>query len=171
VKVKKELMPQRPTTSIVLIFLIAAFSAALGGCGSVSNSLEPQPPTPEQQAEQLEPMLSAAGFRMLPADTPERQQQLATLVPLDVNYYVGKTGTLHYYMADPSYCKCMYIGSEENYQKYEKMKLNEQFQAKEGEVSQENLEAQQMEDMDLQEEMFNPYGMSLAGPMGPAIYW
>jgi hypothetical protein len=164
-------MPTRPISSVVFCVLIAAISAALAGCSSVSNSLEPQPPTPEQQAEQLEPMLSAAGFRMLPADTPERQQQLATLVPLDVNYYVGKTGTLHYYMADPNYCKCMYIGSEENYQQYEKMKLNQQFQAQEGEVSRENLEAIQMEDMDEQEEMFNPYGMSLAGPMGPAMYW
>ena len=80
-------------------------------------------------------MLSAAGFRMLPADTPERQQQLASLVPFDVNYYVGKTGNLHYYMADRDYCKCMYIGTEENYQQYEKLKLNQQFEAKEGEIS------------------------------------
>ena len=74
-------------------------------------------------------------------------------------------------MADPFFCKCMYVGSEENYQQYERLKLNQQFQAKEGEVSRENLEAQQMEDMDEQEEMFNPYGMSLVGPMGPAMYW
>ena len=160
-------MPTRPISSIVFCVLIAAISAALAGCGSI----QPPPPTPEQQAEQLEPMLAAAGFRMLPADTPERQKQLASLLPMQVLYYVGKTGKLHYYMADPSYCKCMYIGSEENYQQYEKMKLNQQFQAKEGEVSRENLEAIQMEDMDEQEEMFNPYGMSLAGPMGPAIYW
>lgn len=164
-------MPQRSITSIVLAILIAALPAALAGCSSVSNSLEPQPPTPQQQAEQIEPMLSAAGFRMLPADTPQRQRQLASLVPLDVNYYVGKTGTLHYYMADPDYCKCMYIGTEENYQQYEKLKLNQQFQAKEGEVSRENLEAQQMEEMDMQAEMFNPYGMGLVGPMGPAMYW
>jgi len=116
-------------------------------------------------------MLSAAGFRMLPADTPDRQKQLESLLPMQVLYYVGKTGTLHYYMADPFYCKCMYIGSEQNYQKYERLKLNQQLVAKEGEVSRQDLEAQQMEDMDLQEEMFNPYGMSLAGPMGPAIYW
>ncbi len=164
-------MPQRPTTSLVRIFLIAALAAALAGCSSVSNSLEPQPPTPQQQAEQVEPMLSAAGFRMLPADTPERLQQLSSLVPLQVNYYVGKTGTLHYYMADPDYCKCMYIGTEQDYQQYQKMKLNQQFQAKEGEVSRENLEAQQMEEMDMQAEMFNPYGMGLVGPMGPAMYW
>ena len=160
-------MPTRPITSILFYALIAAISAALAGCGSI----QPPPPTPEQQAEQLEPMLAAAGFRMLPADTPERQQQLESLLPLQVLYYVGKTGTLHYYMADPSYCKCMYVGSEENYQQYEKMKLNQQLQAKEGEISRENLEAIQMEDMDEQEEMFNPYGMGLVGPMGPAMYW
>lgn len=164
-------MPQRPTTSLARIMLIATLAAALAGCSSASNPLEPQPPTPAQQAEQLEPMLSAAGFRMLPADTPERQQQLASLVPLDVNYYVGKTGTLHYYMADPDYCKCMYIGTEQDYQQFEKLKLNQQFEAKEGEVSRENLEAQQMEEMDMQAEAFNPYGMGLVGPMGPAMYW
>jgi hypothetical protein len=166
--VDNDLMPQRATVSLGLIFLVAAFSAALLGCGSIKS---PPSPTPEQQAEEVEPMLSAAGFRMLPADTQERQQQLASLVPLTVDYYIGKTGTLHYYMADPTFCKCMYVGTEENYQQYEKLKLNEQFQAKEGEVSRENLEAQQMEVMDEQEEMFNPYGMGLVGPMGPAMYW
>src|ERR1700722_5020338 len=160
-------MPQRPGTSIVLFFLIAAFSAALAGCGSI----QPPPRPPERQPEQIEPMLSAAGFRMLPADTPERQKQLESLLPMQVLYYVGKTGTLHYYMADPFYCKCMYIGSEENYQKHESLKHTQQLGAKEGEVSRQDLEAQQMEDMDLQEEMFNPYGMGLVGPMGPAMYW
>ncbi|HEY9159388.1 hypothetical protein [Candidatus Binatus sp.] len=163
----KEPMRQHPSTSVAVAFLIATFSAALFGCGS----LQPQPPTPEQQAEQIEPMLSAAGFRMLLADTPERQKHLESLAPLQVDYYVGKTGDLHYYMADPYHCKCMYIGSEEDYQQYEKLKLNEQFQAKEAEISQQALEAQQMEDMNMQEEMFNPYGMGLVGPMGPAMYW
>jgi hypothetical protein len=160
-------MPQRPSASIALFFMIAAFAAALFGCGSMQQA----PPTPEQQAEEVEPMLSAAGFRILPADTPERQKQLESLVPLQVNYYVGKTGNLHYYMADPDYCKCMYIGSEQDYQQYEKLKLNQQYESKEGEISRQNLEAQQLEDMDMQEEMFNPYGLGLAGPMGPSIYW
>ena len=163
----KEAMRQHPSTSVARVFLIATFSAALFGCGS----LQPKPPTPAQQAEQIEPMLSAAGFRMLPADTPERQQQLNSLLPFQVQYYVGKTGKLHYWMADPDYCKCMYIGTEENYQEYQKLKLNQQFEAKEGEISRQNLEAQQMEDMDMQEEMFNPYGIGLVGPMGPAMYW
>jgi hypothetical protein len=160
-------MLRRSAISLALTFAIAA---ALCGCGSI-KSMEPQPPTPQQQAEQLEPMLTAAGFRMLPADTPDRQQQLQSLVPLQVNYYVGRTGNLHYYMADPDYCKCMYIGSEQDYQKYEQLKLNQQFESKEGEISRQNLEAQQLEVMDMQEEMFNPYGENLWGPMGPSIYW
>jgi hypothetical protein len=164
--VNNQLMPRRPTASIFLI--ITALSVALAGCGSIKP---PQPPTPEQQAEQVEPLLAAAGFRMLPADTPQRRQQLASLVPFDVNYYVGKTGTLHYYMADPDFCKCMYIGTEENYQQYERLKLNQQFQAKEGELSRENLEAIQLQEMQEQEEAFNPYGLGLVGPMGPAMYW
>ncbi len=160
-------MRQHPSTSVAVVFLIATLSAALFGCGS----LQPQPPTPEQQAEQIEPMLSAAGFRMLPADTPERQKRLDSLLPLKVQYHVGKTGELHYWMADPYHCNCLYIGTEEDYQKYENLKLNEQFQAKEGEISQQTLVAQQMQEMDMQEEMFNPYGMGFAGPMGPAMYW
>jgi hypothetical protein len=65
----------------------------------------------------------------------------------------------------------MFIGTEEDYQKYEQLKLNQQFASKEGEISRENLEAQQMEEMDFQEEEFNPYGLGLVGPMGPSLYW
>jgi hypothetical protein len=157
----------RRLISIAALF----FAVALAACGSIKNDLAPPPPTPQEQAAKMEPMLSAAGFTMLPADTPESQAKLSSLLPVQVQYYIGKKGRLHYYMADPYYCRCMYIGSEQAYQQYEKIKLNEQFQEQEGEINRESLEERQMEEMDLQEEMFNPYGMSLAGPMGPAIYW
>lgn len=164
-------MRLRRLIAIAALLFTAASSLALPGCGSIKNSINPPPPTPEQQAAQIEPMLSAAGFTMLPADTPERQQKLSTLVPLQVQYYIGKSGKLHYYMADPYYCKCMYVGSEQAYQQYEKMKLNEQLAEQEGEISRQNLEERQMEEMQMQEDAFNPYGMTLVGPMGPAMYW
>lgn len=163
-------MHRRLIAFVALVFA-AAFALALSACGSIKNDLTPPPPTPQEQAAKIEPMLSAAGFTMLPAATPESQDKLSSLLPLQVQYYIGKKGRLHYYMADPYYCKCMYIGSEQAYDQYEKIKLNEQFEQQEGEISRQNLEERQMEEMDLQEEMFNPYGMSLAGPMGPAIYW
>jgi hypothetical protein len=145
------------------IALVILFSVAFSRCGSIKP-----PPSPIDQAARLEPMLSAAGFRMLPADTPEKQEQLKTLLPLQVQYYVGKTGTIHYWMADPFYCKCMYIGSEQAYQKYQQFKLNEQISAQDALAAREGVEAVQDEDMNMQLEMFNPYGMGYVGPM---MYW
>lgn len=159
-------MRSRPAASFA-IFSIATLLAALCGCASV----EPLPPTPAEQAQQIEPLLAAAGFRILPADNPERHKQLQSMAPLQLQYYVGKKGNLHYFMADPYYCNCMYIGSEKDYQNYQQIRLNQQFQTTQGEITQQQLEAQQLEEMDMQEEMFNPYGLGLVGPMGPAIYW
>ncbi|MGB6090464.1 MAG: hypothetical protein WBG26_13265, partial [Candidatus Binataceae bacterium] len=74
-----------------IVFILALL---LGGCAALSQS---EKPTPQQQSQQLEPMLAAAGFAMLPADTPQRQEQLSTLPPLTVSYYVGRKGKLHYW--------------------------------------------------------------------------
>ena len=148
------------------IITAAIFAAAF--CGCAASEMEPQPPSPVDQAQEIEPMLSAAGFRVLPADTPTKQEQLAGLVPLKVQYYVGRTGLMHYWMADPYYCKCMYVGSEQAYQKYEQYKLNAKFQAQQSEITQEQLATQQQLDMDEQMEMFNPYGM---GYIGPGYVW
>ncbi|MGH7779751.1 MAG: hypothetical protein ACREQR_07980 [Candidatus Binataceae bacterium] len=145
--------------------LVFALALALGGCAALSQS---EKPTPQQTAARIEPMLAAAGFAMLPADTAERQNQLSTLPPLTVSYYVGRKGKLHYWMADPEFCKCMYLGTEQAYQKYEQMTLQANWQRKESEDARENLEASQEEQMDLQTEMFNPYGGM--GWVGPGYY-
>lgn len=145
---------------------IFALALAPGGCSALSQS---EKPTPEQRSTQLEPMLAAAGFAMLPADTPQRQEQLSTLPPLTVSYYVGRKGKLHYWMADPQYCKCLYLGTEESYQKYEQMRLQQKWQRKENEDARDNLEASQEEQMELQTEMFNPYGGM--GWVGPGMYY
>src|SRR5690348_13605593 len=116
-------MSPRRLHPITALLFTAAFSSALAGLLCGCGSLNPPPPTPIEQAQKIEPNLSAAGFTMLPADTPEREQKLSTLLPLQVQYYVGKTGKLHYWMADPYYCKCMYVGTEQAYQQYEKIKV------------------------------------------------
>ncbi|HUO06435.1 MAG TPA: hypothetical protein VMU16_14650 [Candidatus Binataceae bacterium] len=145
-------------------FVIAlVIVSAIAGCSTINP-----PPTPQEKAEQMEPMLTAAGFTMLPADTPKKQQELSTTLPLNVQYYVGRTGKLHYWMADPYYCKCLYVGSEQAYQTYEQMSINQQLTQQEGEVAEEQLEARQQEEMAMQMEEFNPYGMGL---IGPAIVW
>jgi hypothetical protein len=146
-----------------------ALALAAAGCSQLSTLGEPSPQErAAHKAETIEPMLSAAGFTMLPATTPEREQEMANLTPLEISYYVGKTGRLHYWMADPEFCHCIYYGSDESYQRYEQMRLQEKWTARENEAARENLEAQQEEEMNMQMEMFNPYGF---GFVGPGIYF
>jgi membrane-bound lytic murein transglycosylase len=89
------------------ILAVAILFAALAGCASVKKS----------NATDTENLLAASGFRMKQADTPEKLEHLKTLtqrkvVPQDRN------GTTYYIYADAEFCKCLYAGNEEAYQKF-----------------------------------------------------
>ena len=91
----------RSTLWITLIGL--GLACGLGGCAfAVSNT---------------ESLLSQAGFRKLPADTPKRAEHLQTVAP---HKLIRRTadGKPYYVFADPSNCKCLYVGSEDAYAKY-----------------------------------------------------
>ena len=81
--------------------------------------------TPQQRAERIEPMLAAAGFHMLPADTPERIAETQRLTPLKLRYYIDN-GKPRYWFNDPVNCHCVYVGGEKNYQQYERIRLSQQ---------------------------------------------
>jgi len=89
----------RPTLWMALIGL----ALGLGGCAiTVANT---------------EGLLAQAGFRAIPADTPQRAEHLQTL-PAHKLIRRKTDGKLYYVYADPSECKCMYVGSESAYAKY-----------------------------------------------------
>jgi hypothetical protein len=81
--------------------------------------------TPRQRAHRLEPMLSAAGFHMVPADTAQRQQELASHTPLKMRYYFAN-GNPHYWFADPYVCNCVYVGNEASFRQYQQLRLEQQ---------------------------------------------
>jgi hypothetical protein len=128
--------------------LVALVSWVLAGCAE----------TPRQRAHRLEPMLSAAGFHMVAADTPQRQQELSSHTPLKVRYYFAN-GKPHYWFADPYVCNCVYIGNEADYQKYQQLKLQQQT------VEREQAAAAMNEDA-AEEEEFNP----MMWPSAPLFY-
>ena len=103
---------------------------------------------PAERAERIEPMLAAAGFHMLPADTPERLTETQRLTPLKLRYYIDN-GKPHYWFNDPVNCHCVYVGSEKNYQQYEQIRLNQQAASQEAEAAQMNEEAAQQEQMNM----------------------
>jgi hypothetical protein len=102
--------------------------------------------TPAQQAKRVEPMLSAAGFHVHPADTPARQAQMQSLTPLKMRFY-PRNGKMHYWFADPYYCDCIYSGNEQAYAAYQQIRLQQQM------VHQQEMTAQINEDAASQESM------------------
>jgi hypothetical protein len=76
--------------------------------------------TQRQKAAQVEPMLSAAGFKMKLADTPERLAKLKALPQLKLKP-LKRHGKLYYAYADAEGCKCTYLGNESAYQNYQSL--------------------------------------------------
>lgn len=104
---------------------IAATGLLLAGCM-----------TEQEIVQGRENMLAAAGFSFRPANTPARQAELKTLPPHKF-VYQERNGKLVYIYADPTICDCLYIGSEEAYQRYHRLALQKQ-------IADEQLQAAQM---------------------------
>lgn len=73
--------------------------------------------TQQQRIAGREDKLSAAGFTIKPANTPEREAMLARL---PANKFVRRTSgdSVHYVYADPLVCVCLYVGTQEAYNRY-----------------------------------------------------
>lgn len=71
----------------------------------------------QQGAIRREDELSAAGFLVRIANTAQRQAMLNRLPP---NRFVQRVNghTIHYIYADPVVCGCLYIGSQEAFDRY-----------------------------------------------------
>jgi hypothetical protein len=80
-----------------------ALLAALSGCA--------------QQVQQKEDMLAAAGFKPVPANTPQRQASLAALPPHKFTRQVRNNVPVVVY-ADPMICNCLYVGNQAAYDSY-----------------------------------------------------
>jgi hypothetical protein len=103
----------------VTFIAIATYIISIAAVGCATQE------TPTQHAQRVEPMLSAAGFHVLPADNPARQQQLQSLTPLKIRFF-PHNGKMHYWYADPYYCNCIYSGNEAAYDAYQRIKLQQQ---------------------------------------------
>ena len=140
-----------------VIAVLFVLTLLLGGCSLFGIGS----PTPAERAHYLEPMLAAAGFHMVPADSSEKMQHLKKLPLLKVNYYVGKNGNMHYWFADPDYCHCLYQGNEEAYQKYEQLRIQARMAKQQQEAAEENYEASQQMQMNMMDPFFGGFGPGL----------
>jgi hypothetical protein len=80
--------------------------------------------TPSHRIVTHENNLAAAGFTIRPADTVKRQTLLAQLPAHKFVKRITKD-TVHYIYADPSVCRCLYVGTQEAYGKYQENKQSD----------------------------------------------
>lgn len=104
----------------------------------------------QEVISQRENMLAAAGFRVQPANTPERIQSLQALPP---NRFVlqDMNGRQVWVYADPVLCKCLYVGAPENYQAYHQLAFQQR-------LADQQLEAAQL--------TYSGFGWGPWGPWG-----
>jgi len=111
--------------------------------------------TPAQKAQRIDPVLSAAGFHMVAADSPKKQEVFASVPPLTMRYYVAKDGKPRYWFADPYECNCLYEGDEKAYQRYQNLRLQQKLVKEEEQAAELNQDAAMQ--MNMYDPMFYPY--------------
>ena len=107
---------------------LALAAAFLTGCAAI------------QQAEKnsTEQLLSAAGFKVLPADTPQKQAKLAELTPNKIARQIR--GNNVYYLFPDDQNQFVMVGDQAAYSKYQNLVVQQQ-------ISDQNMMAAQMETM------------------------
>ena len=109
-----EIHIKRTTICLRCVAVTAGVVVALAGCAAVRNSA----------AAETEKSLAAAGFEKKFADTLEKRAQLATLTQRKLVPHPDD-GAVRYVYADATSCKCIYIGDQAAYERYQELAIQQ----------------------------------------------
>lgn len=147
-----------------------AIAVLFTGCASLSQLGQP---SPERRAQRIEPTLTAAGFQTLPADSQQKLDQLKTLPQLSVRYYPDKESGNRYWVADAEFCKCLYVGDDQAYQRYQDLRLEQQMAEEQQRAARQQMQYYQQQQMMMSPGMgfgFGGPGMGFGGFGGPGMF-
>jgi hypothetical protein len=136
------------------------FALAASGCALLGKS-------PVERAAEIEPMLAAAGFQAVPANSSEKMARLKKLTPYRLTLST-RGGQLHYWYADPERCRCLYTGSDAQYANYEALLVQRQMA---GERRADTRAEEDAASIDREMDFWLPAGdvMWPAGPDGSSL--
>jgi len=118
--------------------------------------------TQEEKVSWREDSLAAAGFVVRPANTPERQRMLKRLPPF--HFVMRSRGdTVHFVYADPLVCGCLYVGSQDAYNRYKRDRQQQQL------ADEQQMTAQAYADASWNWAAWGPWGPGFVP--GPMIGW
>jgi hypothetical protein len=114
--------------------------------------------TQQQAIQSREDKLSAAGFIIKPANTPDRQSMLTRL---PANQFVMRQNgdTIHYVYSDPIVCGCLYVGTQQAYNQYKANQLAQHL------ADEQQMSAQMYSDAAWNWDAWGPW----AGPVYPGF--
>ena len=95
-----------------LLRTLPALALLLSACAQVRDS----------DTRLTENHLLTAGFKIMLADTVERQRMLNALPPETVTR-IPRDDTVYYIYADPDLCSCLYVGREAEFQRLQELAL------------------------------------------------
>jgi hypothetical protein len=104
--------PRQLSAAACRLFRVPPFALLCGLAVTACQTTTPQ------AISQKEDHLLAAGFIVRPANTPERQSMLSRL-PANHFARLKQGDSLSYVYADPRVCDCLYIGTQEAYDKWQ----------------------------------------------------
>ena len=102
-----------PANSRIAPILIILMALALFSCAAMRRDA----------AIDKERILAAAGFQMKLADTSDKRARLTAFSPQRKLAAQTIDGQLRFVYADAEYCKCVYVGTEQAHQRFQKLAL------------------------------------------------
>jgi len=90
---------------------IVMISAVLAGCAAIQNS----------DTQATERNLAAAGFQMKYATTSAQLAHVTSLPQRKLTRTAGHNGGNYFLWADATDCKCIYVGSEAAYDRFQRI--------------------------------------------------
>lgn len=113
--------------------VVCAIAVAIGGVGlSACTAIE------RDNALQTERTLAAAGFQMKFADDSGKIQNTSALPQRELTP-TRLDGETRFVYADAEFCKCVYVGTEKAYQRYQNLAVRQK-------IAQANLSAAQAQE-------------------------
>jgi hypothetical protein len=109
---------------------LIALAAFCGGCAAMQR----------KKTQETESMLSAAGFKMKIADTPEKMAKLKAKPQLKLKP-LSRNGKVYYAYADADGCGCTYIGDQAAYQSYQGLVQQKEIAKEDKEAAEVNEDA------------------------------
>lgn len=110
----------RPRPPFRLHSLTIGFALALAVQATGCTAIE------KQEAKSTDQLLSASGFVIRPADTPEKMASLQAMKQRKMVRRQTPDGQLQFLWADALVCRCLFVGNEQAYQTYQSLAVQQQ---------------------------------------------